>query len=86
MRGIPTAHSAPPLSHIIQSKDDDEYVWPSAKGEMRGQAIEPLYSSVLEAVKKDTKLYELLTLVDAIRVGRVREQELAKTELEKRLW
>lgn len=85
VRGVPTAHSAPPLNQIIQSKDDDQYVWPSAKGHMRGQAIEPLYPSVLAAIKKDEALYELLALVDAIRVGKVREQELAKKELEKRL-
>lgn len=83
VRGIPTAHSAMPLNQMIQS--EDYYVWPSAKGEARGQAIEPLYPCVLEAIKKDPKLYELLALVDAIRVGKIREQELAKMELEKRL-
>lgn len=75
VRGIPTAHSAPPLSDEIQSQDP--YVWPHASGKVRGQSIEPLYRSVPNAVEKDEKLYELLTLVDAIRVGRVREKQLA---------
>lgn len=83
VRGILTAHSAEPLNKIIQATD--KYVWPYAKGLDRGQAIEPLYSSVVEASLKDTDLYELLTLVDAIRVGRVREKEMAKRELEKRI-
>lgn len=83
VRGIATAHSASPLNKVIQS--DENYVWPSAKGEIRGQAIIPLYPSVLEAVQKDSQLYELLALVDAIRVGRAREVQLAKKELEKRL-
>jgi len=36
-------------------------------------------------VKKDPKLYELLALVDAIRGGKVREREMAKKEIRKRL-
>ncbi len=83
VRGVPTAHSASPLNKIIQS--DEDYVWPSANGQSRGQAITPLYPSVLDAIKKDATLYELLALVDAIRVGKAREKELAKKELEKRL-
>lgn len=83
VRGIPTAHSAPPLDKLIQS--NELYVWPSAKGNARGQAIEPLYSTVVIAIEKDNKLYELLALVDALRVGRVREKQLAMEELKKRL-
>lgn len=83
VRGIPTAHSAPPLNKFIES--NELYVWPSAKGNARGQAIEPLYSSVVTAIEKDRLLYELLALVDALRVGRVREKQLAMEELTKRL-
>ena len=83
VRGMLTAHSAEPLNKIIQAKD--KYVWPNAKGVDRGQAIEPLYPTAVEASLKDNDLYELLTLVDAIRVGRVREKEMAKRELEKRI-
>ncbi|MEO8240525.1 MAG: hypothetical protein ABI576_20640 [Flavobacterium sp.] len=83
VRGILTAHAAEPLNKIIQATD--KYVWPYAKGLERGQAIEPLYPTAIEASLKDNELYELLTLVDAIRVGRVREKEMAKRELEKRI-
>ena len=83
VRGMLTAHSAEPLNTIIQATD--KYVWPYAKGLDRGQAIVPLYPSVVAASLNDSKLYELLTLVDAVRVGRVREKELAKRELEKRI-
>ena len=82
-RGVPTAHSAAPLSKKIIS--NEPYVWPDADGDVRGQAIEPLYPSAPQAAKKDAKLYELLTLVDALRVGRVREQKLAAQELIKRI-
>jgi hypothetical protein len=84
VRGIPTAHSAPPLNTLIVA-GGDEYVWPSATGQLRGQAISPLYKSVVKAVKNDHELHELLSLVDAIRVGKVREKNLAIEELKKRL-
>lgn len=83
VRGIPTAHSAAPLSEMIQS--NEPYVWPSGKGTIRGQSIVPLYPSVVDAVQNDPKLYELLALVDALRVGRARERELAMAELQKRI-
>lgn len=84
-RGIPTAHSAEPLKQLLNVNPTDIYVWSDPQGTVRGQSITPLYHSVPAAVKNDPKLYELLSLVDAIRVGRVREQNLAGLEIEKRL-
>ncbi len=83
VRGVLTAHAAEPLNNIIIA--NEKYVWPYAKGLDRGQAVEPLYNTVVEASMRDRDLYELLTLVDAIRIGRVREKEIAKKELEKRI-
>lgn len=83
LRGIPTAHSAPPISEHIQS--NEPYVWPYANGEVRGQAIEPLHPKVPEAVQKDPRLYELLALCDALRVGRAREKQIAVEELKRRI-
>lgn len=83
VRGIPTAHSAMPLANSIAS--NEHYVWPSGKGKLRGQAVTPLYPSVVDAVQKDEKLHELLALVDALRVGRAREKELAVKELKDRV-
>jgi hypothetical protein len=83
VRGILTAHSAAPLNQIIVATE--KYVWPYARGTERGQSIVPLYPTVPESALKDSVLYELLALVDAIRVGRVREKELAKKELENRI-
>jgi hypothetical protein len=82
VRGMPTAHSAPPLTNDIASQE--AYVWPYALGKVRGQAIEPLYSSVPEAAQRDPHLYALLALVDAVRVGRTRERQLALEYLRKR--
>ncbi len=84
-RGIPTAHSAPPLSSLVVSDKTDMLVWPCEFGTARGQSLKPLYVSVPSAVKNDARLHELLAIVDAIRAGRVREKEIAITELKKYL-
>lgn len=83
-KGIPTAHSANPLSRYIIA-EKDIYVWKSAYGTIRGQIIEPLYASVPELAQKDTQLYELLALIDALRVGKAREKNIAIEELTKKI-
>lgn len=83
-RGIPTAHAAPPLANQISS-DDLPPVWPDPEGTVKGYSVEPLYVSVPRAAKADPKLYEILALVDALRVGRARERKLAEEELRNRL-
>lgn len=83
VRGIPTAHAAPPLHTEIIS--DAPYVWPHHEGQVRGQAIEPLYPSVPVASLKDQAFYEVMALCDALRVGRARERNMAVAELKKRI-
>jgi len=83
VRGIATAHSAMPLSQYIEGAES--YVWPHAKGNVRGHGIVPLYKSVPEAALNDTKLYELLALSDALRIGKAREKAFAMEELKKRM-
>ena len=83
--GIPTAHSAEPLSALIASGSDDVYVWPHAHGSARGLAIEPLYRSAPDAALADPELYRLLALADALRGGRARERSLAAKEFEQSL-
>jgi predicted transcriptional regulator len=84
VRGIPTAHSALPLSKMIQLSGD-VYVWPDEEGTARGEAVQPLYPGIPKAARIDAVLYELLALVDAIRVGKSREVEIAAGELQKRI-
>jgi DNA-binding Lrp family transcriptional regulator len=83
-RGMPTAYAAPPMAQWVVSEDLPP-VWPEPEGLVKGFAVEPLYNSVPGAAKLDTALYELLTLVDAIRIGRARERKLAEDELRKRI-
>jgi predicted transcriptional regulator len=83
VRGIATAHSAPPLSNEIVS--NEPFVIPYAKGNLRGQAVESLHSKLAEACLKDNAFYELIALSDCLRVGRMREKKMAMDELRKRI-
>jgi hypothetical protein len=44
--------------------------------------IEPLHPSVPFAAMQDAKLYEMLALFDALRVGKARERGMALERLE----
>lgn len=81
VRGVPTSYSAHPLSKdIIQN--DDIIVWAHKEGTVIGFAVEPLYDNAPLAAKKDDRLYVLLALIDAIRLGGGRSYKIAKRYLE----
>jgi hypothetical protein len=79
--GIATAHSHPFMKQIFIS--DENYVWPDADGDIRGLSIDPLYPGLIKAVRNDPEFYKAMALVDCLRVGRSREQQVAVLELEK---
>lgn len=81
--GVPTAHAGPPLAGEVVS--DRAIVWPTASGSIRGESLTPLYAGAVDLPGRDPELYEILTLVDAIRVGRARERALATDLLRERL-
>lgn len=82
VRGIPTAWSAPPLQGTFP--DANPVVWPRETGKLRGGSIEPLFPSVTIAAANSATLRETLALVDALRIGRTREVNLAKDILQRR--
>jgi hypothetical protein len=84
-RGIPTAFAAPMLKNLLVSGGEYIYIWPYAEGHDMGQSVEPLFKSVPDAVQRDERLYEYLSLVDAIRLGNQREAGLAGEHLSERL-
>ena len=84
VRGVATAHSASPIKEHFANVED-VYVWSYVKGKQRGQAIEPLYNTLPAIIEEDKLFYELLTIIDTIRIGRVREVKIAIEELKKRL-
>lgn len=81
-RGMPTAHAAPPLCDALVG--GVAYVWPMEEG-VEGLAVEPLHPCVPEAAARDRRLHAALALIDALRVGRVRERQLAVPALEQLL-
>ncbi|MFV0345573.1 MAG: hypothetical protein ACK5IQ_04915 [Bacteroidales bacterium] len=83
VRGIATAHSAPPLNGLLMS--EEKYVWAYAEGNERGQMIESLHPNIPEACLKDERYYELMALLDALRVGKVREYNLAFDIIKERI-
>jgi len=78
--GVPTSHGAPAFAGVFAPGSDD-WVWPHPNGTVRGQGLEPLHPSVPFAAMQDAKLYEMLALFDALRVGRARERGMALKRL-----
>lgn len=83
-RGVPTAWAAPVMAKRVEQTEPPP-VWPAADGKVRGSAVNPLYSSVVVAAQTDQALYDLLALVDALRLGRARERNFAEVELTERI-
>jgi len=85
-RGVATSFAAEPLRRVIHDSGDEVPVWPYVLGKVRGYSFEPLYKHAAEAAAiSDRAFYELLSLVDALRDGRVRERKIALEMMSKRL-
>jgi len=82
-RGVPTAHSAPPLDEEIDSCQ--AWVWPSKEGGIEGQVITPLFERAAEMPQRCPSVYEMLALLDSVRAGRARERRIAMDMLQDRL-
>ncbi len=83
--GVPTAFSSPAISPYLMTNQLNEIViWPYTEGEARGETISPLYPNAVKAAMKDETLYHLLSLVDVMRMGKVREKEIALSLLKEK--
>ena len=80
-KGIPTAHSHPVIKDQIVS--ESVFVWPDINGTEIGQTIEPLFKTQVKAIKEDSALYEVLSLIEILRVGKTREKNIALQQLKK---
>jgi hypothetical protein len=81
--GTATAQSAPVLRNVVESSDG--FVWPDAAGVARGQSLVPLYPGAPSLPDRNEPLYELLAIVDALRVGTTRVRAVASELLADRL-
>lgn len=77
--GVPTVHRAPVLA---DEEEGPAYVWPASTGEATGQALEPLYPAATALRERAPTTYRLLTLFDALRVGRTRDRRFAAEQIE----
>ena len=75
-RGIPTAAAAPDL--VGKLPKGPVVVWPSTEGRTRGESLVPLYEAAPSAALRNRQLYRALALVDALRIGQVRERRIAQ--------
>lgn len=80
-RGIPTAHSAPALHDHILEGNGLAPVWPHDEGLVRGLSCEPIYRTAPMAAMIDSELYAYLALIDSLRIGGTREQNVARKVL-----
>lgn len=83
--GMPTGIWALPSLDRKAINGELPLVWPDAQGEVRGVGLVPLYKSMPFAARRDTRLYELLALVDAIRIGPEAMRAIAVKALRARL-
>jgi hypothetical protein len=83
-KGVPTSISNNILGEEIIT--DDTFVWPHINGSLRGESVTPLYPSAPDAALEDKELYDFLTIIDVLRIGRVREVNLARKELKRRFF
>jgi hypothetical protein len=84
-RGMPTAWAAPVLSKTAPVGHPMPPVWPDSKGTAVGLTVRPLYPSVPHAARADSKLYDWLAMVDALRLGEPVQRASAQAEMDRRL-
>jgi hypothetical protein len=92
-KGMPTALHAEPLKGFREklaeklgdriSPDLVPLVWPDPRGTVRGETLEPIHPSAVHAAGNDVQLYELLALIDVVRIGRSKERRSASERLER---
>lgn len=86
--GMPTGLFAPPLAghnEFPLPMDALPTIWTDSEGAVRGESIEPLHPSVPEVAKRDVLVYELLALVDIIRIGDTPSRNKAIAMLERKI-
>jgi hypothetical protein len=87
--GMPTATWAPSLRNKFDHPAGAlPCVWSlqgASTGAVQGESVDPIYPTVPEAARQDLLVYELLALVDVVRVGGRSDRERATRLLEQRV-
>ncbi len=80
--GLPTAHSVSELADELMP-EGDPVVMPLPEGPLRGRSLAPIHPLAPPAAARDPRLHRLLALLDALRIGRARERQLAARRLKR---
>ena len=76
-RGMPTSWNSP-MVHSEVSPPSPPIVWPVPSGDVEGMQINPIHDSVALACSNDKRVYHAFSLIEAIRMGKPRELEIAR--------
>lgn len=82
VRGIATAIFSPLFRARFTKDGDLPVVWPYSKGKDTGEGLLPLYPTIPIACSQNQNLYNIMSAVDILRVGKARERDAAVTYLE----
>lgn len=66
--GIPTAGAHPAIAAAMGEHAGPPLVWASEGGTTRAQSLMPLFAGMTRVVQRDTRMHELLAMVDLLRV------------------
>ena len=76
-RGLPTAWNCS-LVQSDMSPPSPAWVWQQAGGSEEGILVQPFHAAVPHAAASDKRLYQALSLLEAIRGGKPRELAIAR--------
>jgi hypothetical protein len=76
-RGMATSWNCPVLKSEVVSPSP-ALVWQTVGGDTEGALIKPIHQSVPLAASRDTLLYQVMSLIEAIRGGKPRELAIAR--------
>jgi len=83
--GMRTAYAVQPLCDHFLEDGLPLPVWPDPEGDTYGLELSPLFHSVPFAAVRDPELYQLLSLVDAIRLHQPRLTQVSNRLFEERI-
>jgi hypothetical protein len=78
-KGFLTGISHPIFNNEINSKR--KFIWPSEKGSHWGIPIQPIHPSIPDKCLQNVELLELFALIEVLRIGRIREIEIAEKKI-----
>ena len=85
-RGIPTCSSYEPVANDLNmAAEHGMIIWEHPDGQVRGEAIEPLYRKALDVCLTDPSLYRWLAMIDSVRIRTGREAAIASAWIEQKL-